>query len=47
MHNITEEILDLVLWFEERGYTRDKVIQAFDTIIKFIDENSKIHVKNN
>lgn len=47
MHHITEEILDLVSWFEERGYTRDKVLEAFDDVIWFIDNNSKINVKNN
>lgn len=44
MHNITQDIIDLVLWFEERGYTREKMIQAFDEAIWFIDNNSKIHV---
>lgn len=47
MHHITEEILDLVSWFEEREYTRDKVLQTFDEVIWFIDNNSKINVKNN
>lgn len=47
MHSITQEILDLVSWFEEREYTRDAVLHAFDTVIWFIDHNSKIHTKSN
>lgn len=47
MHHITEDILELVRWFEERGYTRDKVLQIFDEVVWFIDNNSKINVKNN
>lgn len=47
MHNVTQDIIDLVLWFEKRGYTRDKVLQTFDEVVWFIDNNSKINVKNN
>lgn len=46
MRKLTNDIWDLAMWFQEREYTRDEVMQAFTDVIKLIDENSKVHFTN-